>query len=236
MRAEQETLAHRVQHHPEAAHRHGKAQFVLAHPGPHRRVEQPQEATVPPAGILDDGHRHHRAAARAETRHHGIGFVAVIESPSTQPRQRVGRGIEHHALKPVKRCGLVGPDKVQVRLDGTGHFQALDIVGNHLGRALVFLGKRDEIGHPLRHVAETCVQFAAPTADDLGTQSHRRALARRLQALEKATANLGRIGHGRVTVAEQQRQLGILAERLAITLDKLLQFHITQYFGNQLQI
>ena len=55
VRAEQEAVAHRAQHHREAAHGNGETQLILAHPGPHRRIEQPQEAEETPAPEqLDD--------------------------------------------------------------------------------------------------------------------------------------------------------------------------------------
>ena len=117
---------------------------------------------------------------------------------------------------------LVYPYEIQIRLVGTGHFQALDIVSNHLWRAFILLGERDKLGHPLRHVAESRVEFAAPATDDLGAQAHRRTLSCRLQPLEETSPNLCRVGHRRVTIPEQQRQLRLLPKRLPITLNKLL--------------
>jgi len=62
---------------------------------------------------------------------------------------------------------------------------------------------------------------------DVGTQCYRHALARRLQLLEEATSNLGRLSHSHVAVPKQQRQLSILSECLAIILNKPSQFYIT---------
>ena len=86
MTAEQETLAHRVLHHPESAHRDGETQLVIAYPGAYRRVKQPKETTMSLARVLDHGHRYHRTASRTELGYYGIGFVTVVESPAAQPR------------------------------------------------------------------------------------------------------------------------------------------------------
>ncbi len=226
MGIEEETVSHTLCHLNETAERDGETQLISSDPRTYRWVEKSDETTMALFLILYHCHGNHCAASRPEQRHHGIGLVGVVESPSAQARQHIGCGKEQHSFRLRKRRCLVYPEEVEIWFLCPLHSKSLDVVGHHLRSLLVFLLQRHKGRHPLWHIGKTSIEFSTATADNIHAETDRCPLSGCLQALEKTTAYLFCFCHWLVTVSKQQRQWCLNAKRLLIIADKLLYLHM----------
>lgn len=213
-------MLHRPLHLPETVHRNDEAEFVGRDQQPGRGVQQSDEAAPALPAVLPDGKGYDAAAPRRKARRDGIVGIVVVEGPSAEPRQDVGRGKEEHPLHPVKRGKTVHADEVQKGSLRRADIEAADVLP-HLPRGLlVVLDLRDKTWNALLHGGEGRIETSAAAQHVVGAQRERSFVTHTADGPDHATGNPPALGGGIIPVSEGNGQRRGITKGITVSQQK----------------